>query len=164
MKPKKLITILIASIMTLAMVSPALASSSVQSNLAQVRRATAKYHDPQVAMAAGYNFVPGLDYCFDNPGVGGMGYHLINTNLIDNKVDPLKPEALVYAPGPNGQLELVAVEYIVPITSVDKAPVLFGHTFERLDQFGTYSLHAWIFKGNPLGLFNDWNPSVSCNP
>jgi hypothetical protein len=166
MKPKNFITILIASIMTFAMMSPALASSSVQSSLAQVRRANAKYHNPQVAMAAGYNYVHanGLDTCFDNPGVGGMGYHLINTSLIDNKVDPLKPEALVYAPGPNGQLELVAVEYIVPITSVDQAPVLFGHTFERLDQYGTYSLHAWIFRGNSLGLFNDWNPKVSCNP
>jgi hypothetical protein len=25
-----------------------------------------------------------------------------------------------------------------------------------------YELHAWIWKGNPRGVFDDWNPTVSC--
>ena len=25
-----------------------------------------------------------------------------------------------------------------------------------------YELHAWIWKHNPSGMFEDWNPTVSC--
>jgi hypothetical protein len=25
-----------------------------------------------------------------------------------------------------------------------------------------YDLHAWIWKDNSRGLFDDWNPSVKC--
>jgi hypothetical protein len=25
-----------------------------------------------------------------------------------------------------------------------------------------YELHVWYAKANPSGLFNDWNPTVSC--
>ena len=25
-----------------------------------------------------------------------------------------------------------------------------------------YELHAWIWKHNPRGMFDDWNPLVSC--
>ena len=163
MKRKNLFSFLISFIMAAAMISPAWAAGSVQSSLAQVRRATAKFHDPQVAMAADYNYVPGLDTCFDNPGVGGMGYHLINTSIMDGRVNPLQPQALVYAPNKDGGLDLVAVEYIVPIAPGSQAPKLFGQTFETNTTLGVYTLHAWIFKSNSLGMFNDWNPKVSCN-
>lgn len=26
-----------------------------------------------------------------------------------------------------------------------------------------YELHAWIWKWNPRGLFDDWNSRVTCN-
>lgn len=25
-----------------------------------------------------------------------------------------------------------------------------------------YELHLWLWKRNPNGLFNDWNPDVRC--
>jgi hypothetical protein len=25
-----------------------------------------------------------------------------------------------------------------------------------------YERHAWIWQGNPLGTFADWNPDISC--
>ena len=25
-----------------------------------------------------------------------------------------------------------------------------------------YSLHAWLYKSNPIGTFAPWNPNVSC--
>jgi hypothetical protein len=25
-----------------------------------------------------------------------------------------------------------------------------------------YERHAWIWHGNPSGLFEDWNPSITC--
>jgi hypothetical protein len=44
-----------------------------------------------------------------------MGYRYFNKQLIDDLVvDPLKPEGLVYTSGPEGQLMLVTVEYVVP--------------------------------------------------
>jgi hypothetical protein len=137
-----------------------------QADLAQVRAATARFHRTQAAQAAGYGLVPGLDNCFDKPSVGGMGYHYINTGILDLTVDELQPEAMVYTPGPNGILQLGAVEYIVPAQAWDatysQPPTLFGQTFELNPTLGVYSLHAWIWKENPSGMFSDWNPKVSC--
>jgi hypothetical protein len=73
-------------------------------DIREVRRATSQFHRTEAAQAAGYDLVPGLDHCFENPGVGGMGFHYINVDILDLILDPLQPEAMVYAPGPNGQL------------------------------------------------------------
>jgi hypothetical protein len=140
---------------------------SLQDQLARVRAATVKYRNTDTAKAAGYISVPGLDYCFDNPGIGGMGYHLIKTTSLDLAVNMLQPEAMVYAPGPNGQMQLVAVEYIVPAAAWDSAgntqlPLLLGQTFHLDTELGVYILHAWIWRENSLGMFEDWNPKVSC--
>ncbi len=139
----------------------------LQDQLAKLRAATAQFHQTEAAYAAGYKLVPGLDYCFDNPGVGGMGVHLIKTSSLDLTVDALQPEAMVYQPRANGQLQLVAVEYIVPAAAWDVAgntqpPSVLGHSFHLNAGLGVYILHAWIWQENPLGMFNDWNPKVSC--
>jgi hypothetical protein len=138
-----------------------------QANLADVRAATARFYRIPVAQAAGYSLVPGLDSCFDNPGVGGMGYHYIKTSILDLKLDALQPEAMVYTPGPNGILQLGAVEYIVPAKAWDDAgntqpPTVLGHSLHLNPALGVYILHAWIWKENPSGIFSDWNPKVSC--
>jgi hypothetical protein len=135
--------------------------------LAQVRAATAQFHSTDAAKAAGYVSVPDLDSCFNNPGVGGMGFHLIKTSSLDLTVNVLEPEAMVYAPGPNGQLQLDAVEYIVPAAPWDaagntKPPSVLGQTFHLDAELGVYILHAWIWQENPSGMFEDWNPKVSC--
>ncbi|HLO28384.1 MAG TPA: hypothetical protein VK249_04580 [Anaerolineales bacterium] len=141
--------------------------ASIAAQLAQVRAATARFHRTEAAKAAGYTFVPGLDSCFNNPGVGGMGFHLIKTSSLDLTVNVLEPEAMVYAPGPNGQLQLDAVEYIVPAAAWDAAgntqpPSVLGQSFHLDAALGVYILHAWIWRENPLGMFEDWNPKVSC--
>ena len=141
------------------------AFASGQDGLAAVRAATARFHDPQAAQAAGYVKVAGLDYCFNNPGVGGMGFHLINTSLLDTQLDALHPEAMVYAPGDDGGLQLVAVEWIVPAdawnkTGATQPPSVLGRSLHLLPALGVYALHAWIWKPNPSGMFQDWNPSA----
>jgi hypothetical protein len=138
-----------------------------QDDLAKLRAATAQFHRPQTAQETGYDLVPGLDYCFNNPGVGAMGYHYINTEILDTTVDPLQPEAMVYAPGPNGKLKLAAVEFIVPAEAWEAEghadlPSAYGHSFHLNEALGVYVLHAWIWKNNPAGMFEDWNPRVSC--
>jgi len=136
-------------------------------DLAKLRSATEKYRKIEAVQAAGYSLVPGLDHCFNNPGVGDMGYHYINTDSLDTTLDPLKPEAIVYAPMKDGELQLAAVEFIVPAEPWDAAgniepPMLLGQHFHLNENLGVYVLHAWIWKNNPLGIFEDWNPNVSC--
>jgi len=118
-------------------------------------------------MGDGYNLVAGLDQCFFNPGVGGMGYHLINGSLLDTTVEALRPEALVYQPGPDGRLHLGAVEYIVPAAAWDAEghghlPQVLGQTFHLNAPLGVYVLHVWTYNHNPAGIFQDWNPTVGC--
>jgi hypothetical protein len=59
------------------------------------------------------------------------------------------------------------VEYIVPAEAWDGAgnsepPALHGRSFHLNEELGVYVLHAWIWKNNPAGMFEDWNPQVSC--
>lgn len=95
-----------------------------------------------------------------------MGFHYINTASLDTKLDPLKPEAIVYAPKKNGKLQLAAVEYIVPAEAWDaehsELPMLLGQHFHLNEDLGVYVLHAWVWEKNPAGVFEDWNPKVSC--
>lgn len=167
MKRIAVLTIALALVMSVFAVNLAQAYDGGRVKLDQVRDATDAYHRVSVAQAAGYFLVPGLEYCFDNPGVGGMGFHYINVALLDNVIDPLKPEAMVYAPGLNGTLALGAVEYIVPAAGWDAAhsqpPTLFGQVFGLEEALGVYELHAWIWKQNPSGVFIEWNPKVSCH-
>jgi hypothetical protein len=155
-----LVVILISLIVTVA-------SANGPTELAKVRRATAKFQRVEVARKAGYDLREGLDQCFDNPGVGGMGFHYINTDILDLKLDVLQPEAMVYAPGPKGQLKLGAVEYIVPAADWDaagntKPPSVLGHHLHLNKDLGVYILHIWLWRYNPAGMFEDWNPTVSC--
>jgi len=131
--------------------------------LAQVSRATSKYQRVEVAIEDGYIEA---SPCVYNEELGaGMGYHFVNENLVDPVFDPLKPEALLYERGQNGKLKLVGVEYIV-IDVGQPHPYFGDHPF---DVGGTpvpvdhYSLHVWIWKHNPLGMYSPYNPNVDCN-
>lgn len=129
--------------------------------LAQVRRATAKYHRLEVAEDAGY----ALDsHCVYVEGLGGMGHHAPNFGLVNEVFDPLMPEALLYEEGDDGKYNLVGVEYIVYDVGQDHPH--FGS--QPFDVGGTpipvphYSLHVWIWKDNPNGMYAPFNPNVSC--
>ena len=141
--------------------------SSGDDDLDALRDAVVPYQDLDVAVAAGYGLVDGLDHCFDNPGVGAMGVHYINAGLLDTALDPLQPEAMVYQHGADGELSLGAVEWVVPAEPWDaenagELPSVMGHELHLNAELGVYVLHAWIFLDNPAGVFEDWNPAVSC--
>ena len=136
--------------------------------------ATARFHDVDRAIAAGWSFeLPDLtgNTCISEPGVGGMGVHMVNTALLDGKIDPDEPEALVYERRNDGALKLGALEYV--IFQADwhgaKPPELFGQPFALIpspNRFGLpafYALHAWLWKPNPSGTLAMWNPRVTCN-
>jgi hypothetical protein len=116
----------------------------------------------------------GISCIADPAGSGAMGIHYLNGSILfDGVIDPSQPEAVVYAPSPDGGLHLVALEYIVDKAAWDathsSAPELFaGHPFDetgspnRFDLDPFYSQHVWVGRGNPAGNLAMWNPSVHC--
>jgi hypothetical protein len=131
-------------------------------SLAALRRATAPFHNFELADQAGYGAQ--ITPCWYHRELGAMGYHYGNPGLIDGTVSLLEPEILMYEPGPAGHRRLVGMEYIVPIAAWEGAtpPSLMGQEFHRNDALGIFALHVWLWRMNPRGLFADWNPTVSC--
>jgi hypothetical protein len=172
MKNTRIITAL-ATLSALTLPSAASASAG-QSELAEVRASTARFHDVHAAEQAGHQLgyiAPFLlDHCIAHPTDGAMGYHYFNHDAIhDTELDPQRPEGLIYEPRPDGTLRLVAVEWIVPKAAWEAAgstepPSLLGQELHVLNPaLGWYILHAWVWKPNPSGMFQDWNPNVDCS-
>ena len=167
--------VLIAVVGLIAFGSAMVASAS-QDQLAVVREVTARFHDVETAKAAGYElgYLNGsgsriITGCVAHPTAGVMGYHYFNKRLIDDlQVDPQQPEGLVYTSGPEGQLRLVAVEYVVPGANsnppgVSTPPTVLGREMHILvPAVGFYIQHFWVWSHNPAGMFVDWNPELSC--
>jgi hypothetical protein len=137
--------------------------------LAQVRRATARFHRIEVAFAEGY--VQGSP-C-EVSAAGGMGAHFRKNALIDGVIDPEHPEILQYEPQENGEWRLVGVEFLIRAAAWDAThsgpPTYAGQPFEDRrapgstgPPFPNYGLHMWVWQNNPNGLFAPWNPTVSC--
>jgi len=145
-------------------------SDSTAGLVEHVRQITEPFGDVARAMNAGYIQFLG---CVSGPQEGAMGVHFVNSALVgDGEIDGDRPEALVYEPQRNGELRLVAVEYIVVADAWHKhhvePPVLEGQAFQynstpnRYGLPGFYELHVWAGRDNPNGAFVDWNPRVSC--
>lgn len=132
-------------------------SVECRKDVASARKGTAQYHDITVAFADG--FVQDSP-CVRRAGVGTMGFHYKLASRIDQNIDPSEPEILLYLPDDNGVLELVAVEYIFP--NVGVVPSLFGQDYHFSAARNRYELHAWIWRHNPAGMFEDWNPKLNC--
>lgn len=142
-------------------------TTALEASLAAANRATAGYQDSEVAEAAGYASTLDTLGCFHHPGVGGMGVHYLAESLLDGEVSPTAPEALVYELDHDGDITgLVAHEYIVPVDAWTQSepPELFGRSFHQHPVLPLWVLHAWIWKDNPSGLFEDHNPAVRLCP
>lgn len=142
-------------------------------SLDDTRRATARYHQVNVAIADG--FVPTPE-CAAHPTQGGMGIHYVNpARIADPAVNAREPEILLYEPGPDGKLRLVGLEWFAVDPDQNLAtdhgrPELFGVPFDGPmpghdpDMPVHFDLHAWTWKHNPAGTFATWNPTVTCKP
>ncbi len=133
--------------------------------------ATQRFRDVRQAIAAGY--VPTHD-C-----VPGMGLHYSNPAFSEDlRVDPLRPENLLYVAGPHHMLRLAGVEYFQPDadgnprTDRDR-PTLLGHPFDgpmaghpvapgHPPMPVHYDLHVWLYQHNPAGELATENPDVTC--
>ena len=160
----------------------------LRADLAAARRATAAFHDPAVAAAAGYLF---NEPCQQSAS-GAMGIHAPNPALVrDGIVNQDQPEILLYLPQDDGSLRLVGVEYMQLVTVrnlttgiaapwrspspwpadyelVTPTPELFGQIFQGPMAGHTatmpwhWDLHVWLWAHNPDGMFAPWNPTLQC--
>lgn len=126
------------------------------------------------------------------PALGGMGIHYVRPDLlgIDSApsarvsgngihTDFMKPSILIYEPNAAGELELVAVENLVfekawRATGRTEPPMFEGVTWDHMaDDPATpvdeahgfephYDLHVWVHRANPTGMFEPFNPAVTC--
>lgn len=171
-------------------IAEAQGDSEINKQLAQVRRATAKYHDVNTAIEDGFAQVGGCDE--DENGVAGI--HYVNTaRFISPEVILEEPEVLLYVPSGDGNLRLVAIEYtnralyrdtrppntpgyrpgIFPSQQNPRPPYLeeVSGPFSLFDQPSNgpafvgrwfYFLYAWVWSPNPNGMFADGNPRLNC--
>jgi hypothetical protein len=118
----------------LTIIAAALAAAAPgpgEPTLDEVRTATARFQDVEVALAEGYVRDPG-NMCDTAPmmgrakSLGGMGIHFFRPDLLGITAPPnprvdgngvhtdfRKPSILIYEPRADGSLELVAVENLV---------------------------------------------------
>jgi hypothetical protein len=165
------VAVIAAASLTIALTQ----ASASNEGISAAKKGTTQYHD--IATAAHDGFGKLLDKngvaCIDDPA-GGMGIHYVNKARVGDAHEIASaPEAVIYEPQKNGGRKLVAVEYVVVKADWEKAgntapPSLFGKQFELVkegNRYGLpdfYELHAWIWKHNPKGMHEDWNPKVSC--
>lgn len=183
---KTVLVICAAASLLLAATSAATAGDG---GLSDARAATAQFQRFDAAQAAGYVAevkdlagIACIDDVDNHTGAMGIHYlnpayfdHAVNGHFVDGDVNASTPELVIYEPTANGRMRLVALEYIVTKEGWEAehgadapAPSLFGRDFELVpagNRYGLpdfYELHAWVWKSNPLGMFNDWNPTVTC--
>ena len=157
-----------------------MSSAKLAPELLAARTALAKYENPLVAVRDGYFSTVGcIDFphgAVDGPVTyppGAMGVHFLNTSNIGPKLDPAKPQVLIYEPV-GAKLKLVAAEWLVPVAVAgDKVPEIFGqklvgpmdgHEPIMPKELRHYDLHVWLWKDNPKGVFTSTNAAVKCDP
>ncbi len=102
-----------------------------------------------------------------------MGVHFLNTANIGPKLDPTKPQVLIYEPV-GDKLVLAGAEWFVPVqVAGGVAPTIFGQTLAGpMDghepimpaTLRHYDLHVWFWKNNPRGMFTSTNANLKCRP
>jgi hypothetical protein len=157
MKRQKIALVLLGGLWLMACSQETMDTGQLQ----QVKTALAPFEDVEYAMHHGY--FPTAGYAAD--ANGGIGIHFVNPDALGIQAD--RPNILLYNLEEDGTYTLGAAEWIVPITWVEEAPVLFGRTFDgpilahHDDMVDHYELHVWLFEDNPNGLFALSNPSLS---
>jgi len=157
--------------------------------LAQVRRATAKYHDVNAAIADGFIDFNNGACVEDADGAEGIVY--VNLARVQQQgVIAEEPELLFYVPSGDGNLRLVAVGYFNRVLYIDTRGIIPGMFPSRLDPLPPYfqevsgyftlfnqppdgpfiapglpwfyGLHVWVWSPNPTGMYAFRNPRLNC--
>ena len=128
-----------------------------------IKRATARYHNLDAAIADGFIFLHGCETRPDEGPAGVLYVHI--GRLTDGVIDPSKPDALLYAPRTNAPPKLLGVELAIPYAmwTGTQPPRFMGAEFQSEDEFGVYGLHVWAWTNNPEGMFAESNPDIQCD-
>ena len=171
-------------------------TENIKAVLAEIKAASERFTDVNVALAEGYVPDPtGACVTAEMEGQpaekGNMGIHYLRPDLLGitataprvdgtgTHTDYLNPGVLLYEPQADGSLELGAVENLVFAKSWKEAgndapPNSYGYEWvSMIDDPATdvdeahgfqphYELHAWVFRDNPNGPFEPFNPNVTC--
>ena len=174
------VSLAVSSSVSQGQVKMAAAPTTMSPDLDAARTALAKYSDPFVAIRDGYfstlaciDFPAGMtDGSVEYPP-GAMGVHLLNPANIGPKLDPTKPQVLIYEPV-GDKLVLAGAEWFVPVQAAGGVvPTIFGQTLAGpMDghepimptSLRHYDLHVWLWKDNPRGMFTSTNAALKCTP
>ncbi len=159
----------LAAVLAAGVPSAQAADPAVDGGLTAARAISAQYQAEAVAINHGF---ARTDHCIEVPGLGGMGYHYVNGARVDTRLEPGRPEVVLYKGGPQGR-ELTGIEYLVVdqdqnVTTDGDRPELWGHKFDgpmpghEPGMPVHYDLHVWAWHDNPNGAFSTWNPAISC--
>jgi hypothetical protein len=146
-------------------------------DVARMRAATSVYHDFSRAEEDGFVDASGVMECAEHPELGAMGIHFLRRDHFEDlAVDPARPEILLYLPQPDGRMELVGVEFAVNAEAwhaahgPDRIPSLAGVDYDPPNPEAhnplprtAYTLHVWVWKENPAGMFAPFNPNLRCD-
>ena len=156
------------------------AAAPMSADLVAAKAALAKYSDPLAAVKDGYfstlaciDFPKGaVDGTIEYPP-GAMGVHFLNPGNIGPKLDPAKPQVLIYEPV-GDKLVLAAAEWFMPVEAAGGTPpTIFGQSLAGpMDghepimpaSLRHYDLHVWLWKDNPRGVFTSTNAALKCVP
>lgn len=135
--------------------------AAARKELAVAKNATAKYHDFQQALDDGFVEVSAC--------IPGEGIHYRREFPLDCVFDPATPETLHYVPKPNGEMQLIGIEYFVPRsaacgTLIQPPDGFSGDADEwELEMGGTaWALNAWVWEGVPDGVFAFRSDKITC--
>lgn len=124
--------------------------------------------------------------------IGAMGIHFFRPDLLGITAPPnprvdgngthtdwSRPSILIYEPQADGSLELVAIENLVfqaawHAAGNSERPSIHGRQWDRMqDDPATpadeahgfephYDQHIWLYRDNPRGRYEPFNPNVTC--
>jgi hypothetical protein len=149
------------AVLSFGAAAPAVAADMSNPLVEHVRIANQRFEDASAALAEGYTAIS----CNDGSDGVVSGVHYVNQAYLRDEVPAIgRPQVLVYEPGDDGHLNLVAVEYIT-----FKGPAwLEGQPYHlvaapnRYGRVPFYDLLVWAGEPNPRGIFADRSPNVMC--
>ena len=150
------------AVLSLGTAVPAVAADTSSPLVEHVRAANHRFEDASVALAEGYTAIS----CTD--GVGGVvtGVHYVNAAYLKEDVPAIgRAQALMYEPGDDGRLTLVAVEYITfkGPTWLEGQPYHYIAAPNRYGMVPFYDLLIWAGEPDPRGVFADKTPNFTCD-
>jgi hypothetical protein len=147
--------------------NPALDPPDLVGRIAPVREALSEFIVGSTAVENGYT---NTEMCIAT-GDGGYGVAFVRDGTDGSGgTDAETPPVLLYRLTENWTYQLMGAEWYVPAGETDDPPTLFGRPFHepstghspKTNQPEHYGLHAWLFRANPRGMFEPFNPTVSC--